>query len=82
MTYLQQPRKATASELWSTLPAPRSELLPQMRKDYQALALANSLDPKRFMKGSTKLSKVPQTFAVSLRFFLSGEIMLISRSAL
>jgi len=36
-----------------------------MKRDYQALALANSLDPKRFMKGGTKLSKVPESFAVS-----------------
>lgn len=36
-----------------------------MKRDYQALALANSLDPKRFMKGGTKLSKVPDSFAVS-----------------
>ncbi|RXK41531.1 hypothetical protein M231_01239 [Tremella mesenterica] len=59
-----QPRKATPSELWATLPAPRMELLPQMKRDYQALALANSLDPKRFMKGSTKLTKVPDTFMI------------------
>jgi hypothetical protein len=36
-----------------------------MKRDYQALALANSLDPKRFMKGGTKLNKVPEAFAVS-----------------
>lgn len=36
-----------------------------MRKDYRALALANSLDPKRFMKGGSKSEKVPESFAVS-----------------
>lgn len=38
-----------------------------MKRDYQALALANSLDPKRFMKGgssSSSKSKVPETFAI------------------
>lgn len=65
LTALQQPRKATASELWTQMPKARSDVLPQMKRDYQALALANSLDPKRFMKGSTKLNKVPETFAVS-----------------
>lgn len=37
-----------------------------MRRDYQALALANSLDPKRFMKGGNRAGKVPDSFAVSL----------------
>jgi hypothetical protein len=36
-----------------------------MKKDYQALALSNSLDPKRFMKGGKKLTKVPEIFGVS-----------------
>jgi hypothetical protein len=40
-----------------------------MKRDYQALALANSLDPKRFMKGGNKLTKVPETFAVSWLLF-------------
>jgi hypothetical protein len=65
-TDVQQPRKATASELWSTLPAPKADLLPQMKRDYQALSLANSLDPKRFMKGGNRSGKIPETFAVSL----------------
>ena len=60
-----QPRKATVSEQWATIPAPKRDDLPQMKRDYQALALATSLDPKRFMKGGTKLTKVPETFAVS-----------------
>lgn len=64
-TELQQPRKATASELWATLPSARADALPQMKRDYQALALANSLDPKRFMKGGNKANKVPERFAVS-----------------
>ncbi|WWC62873.1 uncharacterized protein I303_105471 [Kwoniella dejecticola CBS 10117] len=59
-----QPRKATTSELWSSIPTPRSDLLPQMKKDYQALALANSLDPKRFMKGGSRSDKVPESFAI------------------
>lgn len=41
-------------------------MLPQMKRDYQALALANSLDPKRFMKGGNKAGKVPERFAVSV----------------
>lgn len=36
-----------------------------MRRDYQALALSNSLDPKRFMKGGGKGNKIPESFAVS-----------------
>jgi hypothetical protein len=36
-----------------------------MKRDYQALALANSLDPKRFMKGGNKAGRVPELFAVS-----------------
>ncbi|OCF37305.1 hypothetical protein I316_01214 [Kwoniella heveanensis BCC8398] len=59
-----QPRKATTSELWATIPTPRSDLLPQMKKDYQALALTNSLDPKRFMKGGSRSDKVPESFAI------------------
>ncbi|KAK8858839.1 hypothetical protein IAR55_003069 [Kwoniella newhampshirensis] len=59
-----QPRKATTSELWSTIPVPRTDLLPQMKRDYQALALANSLDPKRFMKGGSRSDKVPESFAI------------------
>ena len=40
-----------------------------MKRDYQALALANSLDPKRFMKGGAKAAtKVPESFAVSVLF--------------
>ena len=65
MVSSQQPRKATVSEQWATLPAPRQDDLPRMKRDYQALALSNSLDPKRFMKGATKLAKVPDLFAVS-----------------
>lgn len=64
----QQPKKATTSELWSTIPSTRADLLPQMKRDYQALALANSLDPKRFMKGGGKSTKVPENFAVSFTF--------------
>lgn len=59
-----QPKKATTSELWSTIPSTRADLLPQMKRDYQALALANSLDPKRFMKGGGKSTKVPENFAI------------------
>ncbi|KAK6907773.1 hypothetical protein I203_101774 [Kwoniella mangroviensis CBS 8507] len=59
-----QPRKATTSELWASIPTPRSDLLPQMKRDYQALALANSLDPKRFMKGGSKSDKIPESFAI------------------
>ncbi|WVW84987.1 hypothetical protein I302_107023 [Kwoniella bestiolae CBS 10118] len=59
-----QPRKATTSELWASIPTARSDLLPQMKRDYQALSLANSLDPKRFMKGGSKSDKVPESFAI------------------
>ncbi|TXT15965.1 hypothetical protein VHUM_00468 [Vanrija humicola] len=58
------PKKATASELWATLPSARPDELPQMKRDYQALALANSLDPKRFMKGGNRAGKVPEKFAI------------------
>lgn len=44
--------------------------MPQMKRDYQALALANSMDPKRFMKGGNKAGKVPETFAVSTLNYL------------
>ncbi|WRT68053.1 uncharacterized protein IL334_005028 [Kwoniella shivajii] len=59
-----QPRKATTSELWASIPTPRSDFLPQMKRDYQALALANSLDPKRFMKGGSRSDKIPESFAI------------------
>nr|ODN91597.1 hypothetical protein L204_05583 [Cryptococcus depauperatus CBS 7855] len=59
-----QPRKATISQLWASIPTPRADLLPQMKKDYQALALANTLDPKRFMKNGSKSNKVPESFAI------------------
>jgi hypothetical protein len=36
-----------------------------MKRDYQALALSNSLDPKRFMKGGNSAGKVPERFQVS-----------------
>lgn len=62
---LQQPKKATASELWATIPSARADDLAQMKRDYQALALANTLDPKRFMKGGNRAGKVPEHFAVS-----------------
>lgn len=61
---IPQMKKPTTSQLWASMPATRADSLPQMRKDYQALALASSLDPKRHMKGGTKLNKVPETFAV------------------
>jgi hypothetical protein len=37
-----------------------------MKRDYQALALSNSLDPKRFLKGaaSSSKNKVPERFAI------------------
>jgi hypothetical protein len=52
-------------------------VLPQMRRDYQALSLANSLDPKRFMKGGNRSGKIPETFAVC-RFLRSWGKMLMS----
>lgn len=75
----KQSRKATPSELWSTLPTPKSELLPQMKRDYQALSLAASLDPKRFMKGGTKPGKVPEVFAVGHPLLLRMRAELINR---
>jgi len=36
-----------------------------MKRDYQALALSNTLDPKRFMKGGNRAGKVPERFQVS-----------------
>jgi hypothetical protein len=41
-----------------------------MKRDYQALALANSLDPKRFMKGGNRAGKIPEAFAVSIYYFV------------
>lgn len=53
-----------------------------MRKDYRALALANSLDPKRFMKGGSKSEKVPESFAVGYVSMKNQEFGLIpARSA-
>jgi hypothetical protein len=75
---LQQPKKATVSDLWATIPSARRDALPQMKRDYQALALANSLDPKRFMKGGAKATKVPESFAVSFSFPRSSELSLIA----
>lgn len=45
-----------------------------MKRDYQALALANSMDPKRFMKGGLKTGKVPESFAVRATFLLQSSI--------
>ena len=61
---MQLPPRKTASQAWSSLPTIPSALLPQMKRDYQAMALRDSLDPKRFMKGKVK-STVPEHFAVS-----------------
>jgi hypothetical protein len=62
----QLPRTQSANSAWSSLPTIPSALLPQMKRDYQALSLGNSLDPKRFMKGGEKgRGKVPEKFAVS-----------------
>jgi hypothetical protein len=47
-----------------------------MRRDYQALSLANSLDPKRFMKGGNRSGKIPETFAVCLLFNSSRKILI------
>ncbi|OXB33845.1 hypothetical protein LQV05_002272 [Cryptococcus neoformans] len=69
-----QPRKATTSELWASIPTPRADILPQMRKDYRALALANSLDPKRFMKGGSKSEKIPESFAIGSMVETSRQI--------
>ncbi|OXG11628.1 nucleolar protein [Cryptococcus neoformans Ze90-1] len=69
-----QPRKATTSELWASIPTPRADILPQMRKDYRALALANSLDPKRFMKGGSKSEKIPESFAIGTMVETSRQI--------
>jgi hypothetical protein len=60
----QLPPRKTASQAWSAMPTIPSALLPQMKRDYQAMHLRDSLDPKRFMKGKTK-STVPEQFAVS-----------------
>jgi hypothetical protein len=62
----QQPQPKSASQEWASLPSIPSSLLPQMKRDYQAMNLANSLDPKRFMKGGKKSTKIPENFAVSL----------------
>jgi hypothetical protein len=40
------------------------DVLPQMKRDYQALVLANSLDPKRFMRGGNRAGKIPEKFAI------------------
>ncbi|KAL7420533.1 dTDP-fucopyranose mutase [Cryptotrichosporon argae] len=60
----RQPKKASVSETWATIPAPRADRVAEMRRDYQALALANTLDPKRFMKGGSRAGKVPERFAI------------------
>ncbi|GMK53757.1 hypothetical protein CspeluHIS016_0103430 [Cutaneotrichosporon spelunceum] len=59
-----QPKKASESELWVTIPSPRDDDLPQMRKDYQALHLSHTLDPKRFMKGGNKAGRAPERFQI------------------
>lgn len=60
---LKLPPRQSASQAWSALPPIPSALLPQMKRDYQALSLRDSLDPKRFMKGKAKTS-VPDHFAI------------------
>ncbi len=61
----QLPKTQSTNEAWASLPAIPSALLPQLKRDYQALSLSNSLDPKRFMKGGNAKGKVPEKFAVS-----------------
>ncbi|KAJ9116970.1 hypothetical protein QFC22_004628 [Naganishia vaughanmartiniae] len=61
---MKQPKPHSANEAWAALPPIPSSILPQMRRDYQAMNLANSLDPKRFMKGGAKSTKIPENFAI------------------
>lgn len=60
----QQERKATAPLAWGDLPAIREDRRKDMVKEYHALKLRNSLDPKRFYKGQGSIKHVPEVFAV------------------
>lgn len=68
------PKKQTASDEWAAMPRVAEEVLPQMKRDYQALVLANSLDPKRFMRGGNRAGKIPEKFAVSGRAHAGHEL--------
>ena len=71
LSFAQQPQTQSANQAWAALPTIPSALLPQMKRDYQAMNLANSLDPKRFMKGGAKSTKIPENFAVSFEYSAS-----------
>lgn len=45
------------------MPAPPTALLPQWKREAEALQLRNSLDPKRFYKGGSN-KKLPKHFAI------------------
>lgn len=57
-----QAREANAGKDWFDLPAPPAALLPQWKREAEALQLRNSLDPKRFYKGGKQ--KLPKHFAI------------------
>ncbi|TIB58732.1 hypothetical protein E3P78_03822 [Wallemia ichthyophaga] len=59
---LKESKESTAGKDWFDLPAPPSALLPQWRREAEALQLRNSLDPKRFYKGGKQ--KLPKHFAI------------------
>lgn len=59
-----QARKATASQDWHTLPTIPDDRRKEMTREYHALKLRNSLDPKRFYKGQGSSKIVPESFAV------------------
>ncbi|EIM20015.1 Fcf2-domain-containing protein [Wallemia mellicola] len=60
---MKEAREATTGKDWFDLPAPPAALLPEWKREAEALQLRNSLDPKRFYKGGSKL-KLPKHFAI------------------
>ena len=59
-----QQRAAEAPLAWGALPPIPDSKRKDMTREYHALKLRNSLDPKRFYKGQGSNKVVPEVFAV------------------
>ncbi|CED83902.1 Uncharacterized conserved protein [Phaffia rhodozyma] len=60
----QEARKANAPLAWGELPMIPEDKRKEMVREYHALKLRNSLDPKRFYKGQGSIKHVPEVFAI------------------
>ena len=58
----RQRHAPTAGPKWFDMPAP--VMTPELKREVQAMRLRNALDPKRFYKGGSKDSQLPEFFQV------------------